>query len=215
MILPRGDPEAIVNDQSDVSDDHLPPQPNAETGEPRPPRAPVYGTIITHVPKFGPSITPAPTSGGSPTLETYAASNRATWSYGAGALILIVALLTIFYGVSWVMIWWAWATLALVATTTFSFTRSGFYAAGADWVRNRKEWVKTYELTEIEMHVSSAGTELLLKDSSGRSLNGRLADLQANRDLWDFVYNGIRHSIAHGATANRYARDALKLGGET
>jgi len=201
-----------VSDESEV---HLPPQPNAETGEPRPPRAPVYGTIITHVPKFPPSTTPGPSSECSPTLETHAASNRTTWSYGAAASILVIAIVTFFYGVSWIAIWWAWAILALVVATTFAFTRTGFYAAGADWVRSRKEWVRTYELTEIEMHLSSAGTELFLRDSSGQTLNGRLANLQANRNLWDLVYNGIRHSIAHGATANRYARDALKLGGES
>src|SRR5207249_2037980 len=103
----------------------------------------------------------------------------------------------------------------LIVATTLSFMRRAFYAAGADWVRNRKEWVKTYELTEIEMHLHRAGIELFLKDGSGRSFSSRLADLQANRDLWDLVYNGIRHSLANGAKANSYARNALKLSDET
>jgi hypothetical protein len=196
---------------SEASEDPLPPQPSTETGQPRPPQAPVYGTIYTYVPKFDAARTPGPSSQSSPTLETYAASNRMTWSYGAAALIIVMAVLTVLYRVSWVTLWWAWAALALVVATTYTFTRTGFYAAGADWVRNRTDWVKTYELAEIEVHLSSAGTELFLKDGSGRSLNGRLGDLQANRDLWDLVYNGIRHSLAHGATVNRYARNALKL----
>lgn len=37
-------------------------------------------------------------------------------------------------------------------------------------------------------------------------------DLQANQDLWDLVYNGIRHSVARGAETSGYARGALKLG---
>jgi hypothetical protein len=34
----------------------------------------------------------------------------------------------------------------------------------------------------------------------------------SNRDLWELVYNGMRHSVATGATMNAIARRKLQLG---
>lgn len=36
--------------------------------------------------------------------------------------------------------------------------------------------------------------------------------LQDNRDRWNLVHNGIRHSVTDGATTDGYARGALELG---
>ncbi len=192
----------------------LPPKPNPKTGEPRPPRAPVHGE--TNMRAHNPAApTPRPPKGCDRTLESYVVSNRTAWSGGVFTVLLFVIAATLFYGFSWASKWWTWVFIVLVAAAIVFLIRGTFCAAGADWVRTRNGWVKTYELVVVEMHLNGTSIDLFLKDSSDRSLNNQIADLQANRALWDLVYNGIRHSVANGAKTNGYARGALNLGGKS
>lgn len=105
-----------------------------------------------------------------------------------------------------------WVLIAAVAAAIFFGLRGTFCAAGADWLKTQHGWVMTYELTEVEMHLNGTSLDLFLRDSSGRGTNNQIANLQNDQDLWDLVYNGIRHSVANGAKTNGYARGALNLG---
>lgn len=189
----------------------LPPKPDETTGTPRPPRAPLYGT--SNDSNHDPSVpAPEPPDGCGPTLEWYVASKKSTWLGALFVVALFIAFFTIFYGFSWMAMWWVWLVIALTAGLLALYVRGTFFAAGADWLRTSNGWVNTYELTEVEIHLHGVKIDLFLKDSSGRATNNQIADLQANHDLWDLVYNGIRHSAANGAKVNSYARGALKLG---
>lgn len=190
---------------------HLPPKPDASTGEPRPPRAPIHGKSSDRA-HSRTALTPRPPRNCGPTLESYVVSNTTAWSGGISMIVLFVVFFTIFYGLSWMSIWWTWL-LILGSAGAIVFTIHGtFCAAGADWLRTRNGWVNTYELTKIEMHLNGTSLDLFLKDSSGRGTNNQIADLQANRKLWDLVYNGLKHSVVNGAQVNGYARGALNLG---
>lgn len=194
-----------------VSTAHLPPKPDETAGTPRPPRAPLYGTSndSNHDPS---AAAPEPPDGCGPALEWYVVSNRTAWLGATLVVVFIPAFLSIFYGISWMSVWWMWLIITIGAVLIFVGIRGTFFAAGADWLRTSNGWVNTYELTEVEIHLHGVKIDLFLKDSSGRATNNQIADLQANHDLWDLVYNGIRHSAANGAKVNSYARGALKLG---
>jgi hypothetical protein len=195
---------------SDKGAAHLPPKPDITTGTPRPPRAPLYGSSndSNHDPA---AATPRPPDGCGRTLEWYVVSNRSVWTGGLFVIVLFIVFFTVFFGFSWMSTWWMWAIIAATAGAIVFGIRGTFYAAGADWLRTRDGWVNTYDLVEVKMNLNGTKIDLFLKDASGRATNNPIADLQANHDLWDLVYNGIQHSAANGADVNAYARGALKL----
>lgn len=140
-------------------------------------------------------------------------SNRSAWYGGSFVVVLFAVALTTVYGLDWVTDWVVWAMTAGTAGLIVFAMRGNYCAAGADWLRTHNGWVKTYELDEIKMHLHGNSVDLALRDNSGRRSSNKIADLQANQDLWDLTYNGIRHSAARGAEINNYARGALHLGG--
>ncbi len=85
-------------------------------------------------------------------------------------------------------------------------------AAGADWCRYGKYWIKIYELTEVKMRQSYTGWYIELTDADGRKLEQFIPGIQANTELWDLVYNGILHSVIKGgAKIDQRSRDKLGL----
>lgn len=196
---------------SDTSAANLPPKPDPATGSPRPPRAPVYGTPDNRA--HNPAAPrPRHPQGCGPTLEAYVLSPWSAWSGGLFVVVLFVGAFTLFGGLSWVSLWWMWVLIVAVAAAIVFGLRGTFCAAGSDWLKTQHGWVKTYELTEVEMHLNGTSIDLFLRDASGRGTNNQIAKLQNNQDLWDLVYNGIRHSVTNGAKTNGYARGALNLG---
>ncbi|HVW43697.1 MAG TPA: hypothetical protein VHC18_20345 [Amycolatopsis sp.] len=72
--------------------------------------------------------------------------------------------------------------------------------------------VKTYELTEITVRGTAAGGyNIELRDRNGGEADTALDFLYENHDLWDLVYNGIRHSVAAGAATTPLTRRKLRL----
>jgi hypothetical protein len=109
--------------------------------------------------------------------------------------------------------WELWLGLAivgfLIGLTQLKGTRC---AAGVEWVRGRKSWVRTYDLVKVKSGPSAGGPNIIMGDSGGRSLSISLATLQQDRLLWDLVYNGILHSvIAGGAETNGAVHLHLRL----
>jgi hypothetical protein len=81
-----------------------------------------------------------------------------------------------------------------------------------DWLRGRKQWVRTYELVKVRSYPSFSGGWIRLEDRDGRTLGLDHTTLQQDRRLWDLVYNGILHSvIAGGAETNGAAHLHLHL----
>jgi hypothetical protein len=84
--------------------------------------------------------------------------------------------------------------------------------AGADWVANRRSWVRTYELVKATCHTRAGDPTLRLVDSTGRHTTLSITTMHNDRDIWDYTYNGILHSvIAGGAQTNGRLHMVLQL----
>lgn len=71
-----------------------------------------------------------------------------------------------------------------------------------------------YELTRITVRRRLRGPELRLEGRFATKtwpMSLPLGLLETNHQLWDLVYNGIRHSVAAGATADERTRRLLRL----
>lgn len=106
--------------------------------------------------------------------------------------------------------WW------IIGVLLGSYSLYGIYAArgqscsvGADWLQTTQGWVRLYELVYI---ASNRQGIISLVDKEGRRIDIRINDLCANQDVWDFTYNGIRHSmVANKAETNSTLRRLLNI----
>ncbi|MGH4014678.1 MAG: hypothetical protein ACRDSL_12290 [Pseudonocardiaceae bacterium] len=196
----------------------FPPRPD-QTGEPRPPRAPAIWTTgaddAQTDPLSGawdaetnPQRRPAAPDGQGPVLEWYRASCRNTYQVTVFAFGFMFAVMTLIAsGLSWVSEWWCWLFPLLFSLVMFRSSRSQWMAAGSDWFASHTGWVKTYDLTKVELAGSGVSPSLYLTDTEGRAAHAELRRMQRNRLLWDLVYNGIMHSVhTREVTLNAAAR---------
>jgi hypothetical protein len=126
---------------------------------------------------------------------------------------IIGVLMTITRNIDWVKQWGVWVTILLVMALMYVILRGKGYSAGAEWMANKDKWVRVYELVEVTAHTSGTGVYVTLKDSGGREVEYKFADLGgSDRLLFDLTYNGILHSvIAGGAKTNPLLHRTLKL----
>jgi hypothetical protein len=129
----------------------------------------------------------------------------------AGALVAGLGILT--RGIDSITFWFSWIVLAVVMAVMYAILRGERFSAGADWVASQGKWVRVYELVEVTAHTSGTGVYVTLKDSGGREVEYKFADLGgSDRLLFDLTYNGILHSvIAGGAKTNPLLHRTLKL----
>lgn len=193
----------------------LPPKPDRQTGEPRPPHAPVG-------PQWKPedqpdkrgTPAPAPPDGQGPTLEWHRDAGVPAWFAATLFGVLAAIVVSVSYGgVDWVEEWWAWLVVVLCAIFPIPFTRPTWYSAGADWYRpGNKRYLKTYELISVKITPQGAQLGFDLQDRDGQVVLVKMEEMQKNRELWDLVYNGILHSVyRNGAETNTAARNYLHL----
>ena len=95
--------------------------------------------------------------------------------------------------------------------------------AGSRWVGSGKgrkaHTVRHYELTKISTgssfgydgSVNAGRMDLHLHEGPNLILAFDTAMLEVNPELWALVYNGIRHSVANGATISRATRERLLI----
>jgi hypothetical protein len=166
----------------------LPPTPDPETGEPKPPAAPTQHAEGYNERK--PSRVPTPPPGHGP-IPAAIVLIAGIWRSGFDALT------------DWVL----WVFVIPVYAWSVYVGRANVVSAGTDWVMCRKYWVRTYELTSIRLVSRGVnGAALRLADSE-RSVDMPLSLVQSNRELWNYVYLGMRYSAANGAEVNRAARN--------
>ncbi|HEX5402336.1 MAG TPA: hypothetical protein VFX16_08550 [Pseudonocardiaceae bacterium] len=184
----------------------LPPVPDPETGEPRPPRAP--GRASAKPARFDrsrvsdPELAPVPPAGQGPVLAWYRTTRRYAVQVGAGGALAVAVLLWLRAGfhVFWITYWWVWLSIAVIGVLVGYTQLRGHdqCAAGVEWLSGRRSWVRTYELVKVKS-LLAIGTPLIsMEDSGGRRLSVPLTALQSDRLLWDLVYNGILHSVIAG-----------------
>ncbi|WP_460666815.1 hypothetical protein [Kribbella swartbergensis] len=68
-----------------------------------------------------------------------------------------------------------------------------------------------YELRSISVTDSIRGRALRIVGPNNQRLTLPLGLLESNQQLWDLVYNGIRHSASAGAEIDSRTRQLLKL----
>lgn len=197
--------------------DELPPKPDVQTGEPRPPSAPL-------VESTGPSTyeqdreidtksKPSPPDGRGPVLEWFRENRRSgVMSFLVGFFFLVAAGTIKEWSFSWMSVWWLWLfPVGLGGILYFAFRRK-VIAAGADWYKSGSHWVDIYELKSVKVKVAPGRLDLVLHDRSGRSIVTTCLAIEKNRKLWDLVYNGIVHSVKdHPVETNKASRQYLDL----
>lgn len=159
----RSGERSLMTRANDPTND-LPPKPDPVTGEPRPPHAPNFRGDE----KYNESTQdrrrsrkPSPPPGQNPVLawrqgSPWSAIQSGLW--GFGLLVVLTSLITLAdrHGpFHWMQFWQLWLIIAvgvLAATLTIGSDRC---LAGADWVRYRKSWVRTYELSVISVRYTS------------------------------------------------------------
>lgn len=188
------------------------PKPDRQTGQPRPPQAPVDPgwTPVGRATDLGPEEPPL---GHGPALEWFAETRSTMW----GAAVFALAVFLVFStwkwgGFGWAKVWWLWPIVLGCASLFLIGRANSRLTAGADWLIVHGVCVNTYRLREIRVTGGVGTYHLELTDTSGRKIDIQVPYLQRNRELWDLVYNGILHSIVHhGADVNRRAMARLQL----
>ncbi|MGH3440270.1 MAG: WXG100 family type VII secretion target [Sciscionella sp.] len=201
----------------------LPPMPDPETGEPRPPRA--LTDAFAGKPKrhsddgrVSPETVTAPAGKGR-TLEVYRVSLKdalVTGSilFGIGFVLYCVwSWFDTGNPVGWMTTWWLWLIILSFLLLPLPQYRGSTLSAGADWVmRDGKDWVETYKLTKVKLGKYAGGYTLDLADWTGRRFTVNLYTIQSSPWVWDLVYNGILHSVTEGEVkTNKLAVQKLQL----
>jgi len=202
-----------------LTQDDLPPKPDRETGEPRPPRAPdISGAEplskrdVRRV-RSG-KRRPAPPPGEGPLLEWFKPSPHEHLTTGTWVFLLFVVGVTVEQGgdPAWMGFWQVWVVLLPMLLGIHFAVRPAECAAGAEWLRVGRKWVRLYEIVTAEADRNGSDLRVTLEDGPGRRISVRAKDLQKDRELWDLVYNGILHSvIAGGAETNSLLHSALSV----
>lgn len=196
----------------DMNRIELPPKPDSETGNPRPPSAPREFAWSSEDRERNSRFAPKAPAGQSPLLEWYKDSRRNAVLAALGMAVILVGFTTLTAGgFSWISEWWSWLLIVPWPPLVYQSTRGVTCAAGAEWFANGPRWVRLYDLASVKVKMQAQNRELQLSDNSGRKTTILLMRVQQNPDLWNLVYNGIRHSVADGAETNDLARNALKL----
>lgn len=192
----------------------LPPKPDEQTGEPRPPQAPIaVDWKRREITDRAAHDVPAAPNGHGPALEWHRDPGGSFWVTAllvAGGLVVVFSVVT--WGFEWVTTWWLWLFFLTGPLLGIRVARSCWYSAGADWYQQGDNFVSTYYLGSVHLRAGLIDN-LELKDRNGNEVNAQLDDIQRNQALWDLVYNGILHSVRNGgAETNDRARLLLELG---
>lgn len=175
--------------------------PDPNTGEPRPPRAPVESNWRSYdrAKDLKPDLPP---EGKGPALEWFADSRQFRWQVSLLAFLVLVIFAVLKDGTHWMQAWWMWLIIVGFSSLFMLGRKNMKMTAGADWLRVKNVWLDTYRLKKVEVtEDTKPGVRIVLADQR-YELDTKILNLQKNRDLWDLVYNGILHSVQNGAKVN-------------
>ncbi|QGK69537.1 hypothetical protein GIY23_08370 [Allosaccharopolyspora coralli] len=194
----------------------LPLKPDPQTGQPRPPRAPLENGWRRSEDKSrnGATKVPQPPPAAGPVLEWFHPSHGRLWTFIALSVVVVAGVFTLKDGgLAWMGTWWLWLFFLPLPVFFLARERNLRIAAGADWLAYGNSSLRTYELTKIHVTVGGVAHQLILEDAHGGRLEYvPIHELQLNRELWDLVYLGLLHSTyENGADVNRMAKEYLSL----
>ncbi|MDZ7918083.1 MAG: hypothetical protein U5O16_40775 [Rhodococcus sp. (in: high G+C Gram-positive bacteria)] len=190
------------------------PIPDPMTGEPRPPSAPRTESKANRSTPPGKPTTDVvvPVEMGPP-LEWCEESKH--YPLQGAIFIFCFGLLCwtfVYRGFDWLTDWFPWTFLSVMSALFFRKLAKDRVIAGARWVQQRDEWVSTYELAKIRSTTFGLNRAMSIRDTHGNNFVLVLRPTQQNPLLWNLVYNGIAHSVAHGnCDISKAARRILKL----
>ncbi|MGH3466408.1 MAG: hypothetical protein ACRDQF_01590 [Thermocrispum sp.] len=209
----------------------LPPRPDPRTGEPFPPHGRAWRgssqrpednadreTRLSRKPKNPRGLGPI------------LAWHKHTKRYKVGLFLTSAAMLaaggSVINGLNgdspfaWVTAWPVWVvvvvfSLLITGPLTYLVLAVGADYASAElhrWGKVRKRAVvKLYELRKITGRSGPYGATYLELEDDRYGIDRAVHEWQADRRMWDLVYNGILHSVAAGTTINRTAWQLLEL----
>lgn len=189
----------------------LPPKPDPDTGEPRPPRAPVparHEATRTNRTRRKPE----PPDGRGPTLVLahYREQARYPLLHALKAATTFAVLLLLISSGFTVTEWFVLpvAGLHFVGYLLF-FGQRELVSCGAEWVQHNHHWIRgTYEISRVDYAYDSRGEQpRLVLDKHVHRLNIPVDILYSNQELWDYVHLALRHSVANRAELTAAARE--------
>lgn len=149
-----------------------------------------------------------------PTQVWFKHTKRGALQYGIIAFLIITVGLALVKGISvdWITSWWVWLYLVACFLGFYYIFRSLECAVGAEWLKAGGSWVRLYELTYIKAKHRGVTLHLDFKDSGGRTVMVQAEDIQLDRRMWDYIYNGILHSVVlNNAETNNTLHRAFKV----
>ncbi|MGH3503954.1 MAG: hypothetical protein ACRDQA_24125 [Nocardioidaceae bacterium] len=199
--------------------DGLSPKPDPDSGLPRPPEAPRYLNLPPEERRnrlTDEQHKPSPPPGQGPVLAWYKSNQRGALKNG----LVMVAILIVGFGIISLVrdsglymlgTWLIWLIIVVGGFGYYLLSLQPWTAAGAEWVRRNRSWVRTYELTTINTYFYLQKQRLHLCDSGGRTLRTNLLVLQEDELVWDLLYNGMLHSVVNGADISDATRGVLEI----
>lgn len=184
----------------------LPPRPDPQTGEPKPPNAPFQRPH--DLGESTPSRVPDPPEGQGPVLAYQREPRRAVWLSAPVPPLVLLVIFVATTGLVALTYWFTWVILIAYFAFLVYKGRSDVLTAGADWVQYRRTWVRTYELVRIHYTPAAQGMRHdVVLDETNHGMVVPIEVLQSNKQLWNYVHLGMRHSVANGAQVTRSARN--------
>lgn len=177
--------------------DELPARPDPDTGLPWPPHGPGYtGGVLPN--RWDSRDVPSQPPGHGRVFAWRPTRTLGEILAVAVMGFVIISVSTLTRGFEWMSYPSVWILLIFVLVFIYLLIRTRGCVAGADWFKQGRKWVETYELVEITYKLRAGSPRLKLQDPDGRKVTVRVKDLRSDRDVWDLVYNGILHSIVAG-----------------
>lgn len=143
------------------------------------------------------------------------------FAWAMGFYVVIVCIMWLIGGespIGWMPHWYVWLFGVIIAAP-FAWSKfNNRVIAGADWLSNGKnqEWLDLYDLKTVTVSFMGTNYYLKLEDRRGENYDITLFELERKPRIWDLVYNGILHSVAHGdVKTNDMARSKLHLDSAT
>lgn len=184
----------------------LPPAPDPQTGEPKPPDSPFQQQH--DLGDRTPSRVPDPPEGQGPVLACHREPALAVWLSAPVPPLLLLVIFVLTNGLVALTYWFTWVILFAYFAFLVYRGRSDVLTSGADWVKYRNTWVRTYELVRIHYTPAAQGMRHdVVLDESDHGVVIPVKVLQSNKQPWNYVHLGMRHSVANGAKVTRSARN--------